>query len=121
MEINEELVPDNDDGDQGGVVTTAVTNTSNLHVSEQPDRSRSPVTVQEWVASLPSHDDNGDDHHDQDCQEDKEEEEEVDNIVLGEEASFYSSNETLTSTSTNSHGAKNFGQLLLQKNNKNLR
>ena len=119
MEINEELVPDNDGADHDGNHGMVTTNTSHLHVTEQPDRSRSPVTVQEWVASLPSHDQQGDDQHDHDSQEDKEEEEEVDNIVLGEEASFYSSNETLTSSS--SHGVKNFGQLLLKKNNKNLR
>ena len=115
MEINEDLV--SDDGQEPGV--SEVTNRSNLHVSEQPERSRSPVTVQEWVASLPSHEDqHGDDQQDGHENKEVEMEEEVDNIGLGEEASFFSSNETLTSPD---HSAKNFSQLLLQKNNKNLR
>ena len=72
------------------------------------------MTVQEWVAALPpleSHEDEDDanDHHG-DCDEDQDKPEMSDHIKLGEEASYLVPG-----------GAKNFGQLLLQKNNKNLR
>lgn len=93
-------------------------NKQNLQVINYLDkqRARSPVTVQEWVATLPP----VDSHEEQDVIEDKingkesnnASNEDIDNIKLGEEAGFY----------LPGHGSvKNFGQLLLQKNNKNMR
>ena len=72
------------------------------------------MTVQEWVAALPpleshSDDDHGEDQHG-DTDEDEDKHEPSDHIRLGEEASYFVPN-----------GVKNFGQLLLQKNNKNIR
>ena len=86
------------------------------------------MTVQEWVAALPpleSHSDEdqgeahgedhgdcdeGEDHGDCDEGEDQDKSEPSDHIRLGEEASYFVPG-----------GVKNFGQLLLQKNNKNIR
>ena len=80
------------------------------------------MTVQEWVAALPpleSHSDEahggdqGEDHGDcDDCDggEDQDKSEPSDHIRLGEEASYFVPG-----------GVKNFGQLLLQKNNKNIK
>ena len=77
------------------------------------------MTVQEWVAALPpleSHSDedhggdHGEDHRDCDEGEDQDKSEPSDHIRLGEEASYFVPG-----------GVKNFGQLLLQKNNKNIR
>ena len=72
------------------------------------------MTVQEWVAALPpleshSDDDHGEDQHG-DTDEDEDKHEPSDHIRLGEEASYFVP-----------EGVKNFGQLLLQKNNKNIR
>jgi len=108
-------------GDNMNVEDQAVSgdfNKQNLQVINYLDkqRSRSPVTVQEWVATLPS----VDNHEVQENIEDKvtgkesnnASNEDIDNIKLGEEAGFY----------LPGHGSvKNFGQLLLQKNNKNMR
>ena len=95
---------------------------------------RSPVTVQEWVATLPS----VDNHEVQENIEDKvtgkesnnASNEDIDNIKLGEEGNFisFSSNWCFEFSYFSAgfylpgHGSvKNFGQLLLQKNNKNMR
>ena len=72
------------------------------------------MTVQEWVAALPTHEshtdeDHGEDHH-RDSDEDQDKPEPSDQIRLGEEASYFVPG-----------GVKNFGQLLLQKNNKSIR
>ena len=97
---------------------------------------RSPVTVQEWVAALPTGDDNiPDENDDKDILND-----EIDNIKLGEEGIMVLFNNThlhlrfkpamilylfkfniSAGYIVPGNGAKNFGQLLLQKNNKNLR
>jgi len=122
MEINEILVTESGDDTTGDDNVTkqeagmAEINKLNLQAPtvDSQNRSRSPVTVQEWVAALPSLE-----THDTIEQEKGEEkdmevkhEEDIDNIKLGEEAGFYS---------PGAGGAKNFGQLLLQKNNKSIR
>jgi len=122
MEINEILVTESGDDTTGDDNVTkqeagvAEINKLNLQAPtvDSQNRSRSPVTVQEWVAALPSLE-----THDTIEQEKGEEkdmevkhEEDIDNIKLGEEAGFYS---------PGTGGAKNFGQLLLQKNNKSVR
>ena len=66
------------------------------------------------MAALPpleshSDEDHGEDQHG-DTDEDEDKHEPSDHIRLGEEASYFVPN-----------GVKNFGQLLLQKNNKNIR
>ena len=72
------------------------------------------MTVQEWVAALPPLESHSDEDHSEDQQGDTDEDEDKhepsDHIRLGEEASYFVPN-----------GVKNFGQLLLQKNNKNIR
>ena len=73
------------------------------------------MTVQEWVAALPpleshSNEAHGEDHGDCDEGEGQDKSEPSDHIRLGEEASYFVPG-----------GVKNFGQLLLQKNNKNIR
>ena len=91
------------------------------------------MTVQEWVASLPSldqheedhheHVDHEEDHHERD-DHDEELEDASDNIILGEEASYFTTaniNTIENDPPTVVPGVKNFGQLLLQKNNKSLR
>ena len=80
--------------------------------------------MQEWVASLPaleSHTDEDDDKAEREDDEDDDEaeekedledEEQSDSIRLGEEASYFV---------PGGGRVKNLGQLLLQKNNKNIR
>jgi len=126
MEISAPLVTAAGDVTERDTRDRLVTNTRHLHVAPDTQaRSRSPVTVQEWVAALPPLEDHGPDHpednmahseqteqagaEDKDSVEDKMDES-SDNIKLGEEAGYFVT-----------EGVKNFGQLLLQKNNKNIR
>lgn len=109
--VEEEEDNENEDIIHGDVVASP----GHLRVTPgEQSRSRSPVTVQEWVAALPTHEshtdeDHGEDHH-RDTDEDQDKPEPSDQIRLGEEASYFVPG-----------GVKNFGQLLLQKNNKSIR
>jgi len=112
-----EAVEEEEDEENEDIIEADIVTSSSGHLNVTPveqSRSRSPVTVQEWVAALPpleshSDDDHGEDQHG-DTDEDEDKHEPSDHIRLGEEASYFVP-----------EGVKNFGQLLLQKNNKNIR
>jgi len=112
-----EAVEEEEDEENEDIIEADIVTSSSGHLNVTPveqSRSRSPVTVQEWVAALPpleshSDEDHGEDHQG-DSDEDEDKHEPSDHIRLGEEASYFVPD-----------GVKNFGQLLLQKNNKNIR
>merc|ERR1719297_726456 len=126
IHLTEAVEVEDDDENNDVIHSDVVTSSGHLHVAPvEQSRSRSPVTVQEWVAALPPLEDHDRDPpddsmaHMEDTEHAGEEDEETaedkmdessDNIKLGEEAGYFVT-----------EGVKNFGQLLLQKNNKNIR
>ena len=83
--ISTDLATDNTNDEVKNVYEETISNDKmyKLNIAPLPSRSRSPVTVQEWLASLPDHADNDDD--DEESSEDEDDEEARDTFTLGAE------------------------------------
>ena len=85
FQISKELAPDKPDDEVKEIDEETICNDKKfkLNIVPQPPRSRSPVTVQEWIASLPDNADN--DYDDEDSSEDEDDVEARDTFTLGAE------------------------------------
>ena len=83
--ISKELPTGNTDDEVKNVDEETICNDKKykLNIVPPPPRSRSPVTVQEWIASLPDHAETNND--DEDSSEDEDDVEARDTFTLGAE------------------------------------